>query len=313
MALSLATFNVENLLDPRTEPERARLADKIAWIARMIDACDADVIGLQEVGTLPLVRAVLDRTAAPRGWGEPVLGTADARGIRCALVARAHVPIASTRVHTAESLAFPVFRAGDPAPFGTRIPLRRGVVHARVRAADLGDVDVFVVHFKSVRAVPPRDAAGNELPSRSQRERAEGQLRAIVWRAAEALFVRGLVDDLLGADEARRADTQAQVAVVGDMNDVADSVVLRTLRGEPPDLLDCTAGVDAAQRFSCLHEGQAVQIDHVLASARLHGRLAREGGARFLNTELRAQRDGRDPRSGDGVVSDHAPLVVRFV
>jgi predicted extracellular nuclease len=304
MALSLATFNVENLLDPRTDPERARLADKIAWIGRMIDACDADVIGLQEVGSLQLVRAVLERTASPGTWAEPVIGTADARGIRCALVARAAAPLVSAHVHTAESLSFPAFRVGDAAPFGARIPLRRGVVHARVRAAGLGEVDVFVVHFKSVRAVPLRDSSGNEVATRSQRDRAEGQLRAIVWRAAEALFVRGLVDDVL------RADPQAHVAVTGDMNDVAESAALRVLRGDPPDLVDCAAGVDPAQRFSCLHDGNRVQIDHVLASPRLHARLAPDGGARFLNSELGASSDGAN---GEGVASDHAPLVVRFV
>ena len=306
MPLTLATFNVENLLDPRGEPERSRQGDKLSWIARMIDACGADVIGLQEVGTPELVRAVLARTeGAAAAWAEPVVGTADARGIRCALVAKARVRVAEAQVHTAESLPFPVFRVGDPAPFGARIPLRRGVVRVRVATPDLGEVEVLVVHFKSARAVPLRDAAGTEVAPATQRERSEGQLRAIAWRGAEALFVRGLVDDVL------RADARARVALVGDMNDLPDSATLRALRGDaaaaPASALhDCAAGVELERRFSCIHDGRRVQIDHVLASPCLFERLAE---ARFLNAELRSKDAPCDP----GVDSDHAPLVVRFV
>ena len=42
---------------------------------------------------------------------------------------------------------------------------------------------------------------------------AEGRLRSLVWRAAEALFVRGLVDDLLAADR------EGHIVVAGDLND----------------------------------------------------------------------------------------------
>jgi endonuclease/exonuclease/phosphatase family metal-dependent hydrolase len=317
MALTIATFNVKDLLEPRTDREREVLPAKLDFVAHTLATCDADVVGLQEIGPPELLEAVLQRLPARGGYGEPVLGTADARGIRCALLSRARV--LESQVHTADALTFPVFREGDAPPFGTRIPLRRGVVHARVDAAGIGPVDVLVAHFKSSRPVPARDAAGGEHPDESARGRGEAALRSLVWRAAEALHVRGLVDALM----ARSAGSRAAVAVVGDLNDVPESVPVRTIGGDGElggltrhgdELFDCAARIEPRARFSVLHDGRATQIDHVLASAPLYARLER---AAFLNTELRQHPPVRtsggmelppDPQAD----SDHAPLVARF-
>jgi endonuclease/exonuclease/phosphatase family metal-dependent hydrolase len=300
MPLTLATFNVKNLLCSPTGG-KAALREKVAWIARMLGECDADVAGLQEIGPPDLLDAVLAELPR-RGYGPPVVGTPDARGIRCALVSR--VPVTMSRVHTAEALDFPVYQAGDPPPFGRRIPLRRGVVHARVEAEGLGAVDILVAHFKSPRPVALRDASGREVEPRTAREAAEGTLRGLVWRAAEALHVRAIVDAVLGSQ------ARSLVAVVGDLNDVPGSVVVRTLQGDGDgSLLDCAARIPAERRFSAVHAGARIQIDHVLASQPLYARLAT---ARFVNEGLRehvAPADGEEPPTVD---SDHAPLVARF-
>jgi endonuclease/exonuclease/phosphatase family metal-dependent hydrolase len=307
MTFTLATFNVKDLLEPQSESARTLLGQKLDWIARMVKACDADVMGLQEVGPPELLGAVLARLGDSR-YGAPVVGTADARGIRCALISR--LPVLEAQVHTADALPFPVFRQGDPPPFGARIPLRRGVVHARIDVPGLGPVDVLVAHFKSSRPVAARDAAGRELPATSAHMRSEGAVRSQVWRAAEALYVRDRVDQAMS-----RAGADARVAVVGDLNDLPDSSVLRALRGEEDgELFDCSSRVQARARFSSLHEGRPCQIDHVLASAHLYARLET---ARFLNAELREHAPVRDGNDASGepaptVDSDHAPLVTCF-
>ncbi len=302
MSLSLATFNVKNLVDPRDEPERSLLPRKLDEIARLVRACDADVVGLQEVGPVELLHAVASRLA-DRGYAGPIVGTPDARGIRCALLAR--VPLVAVGVRTAEALSFPVFCAGDPQPFGTRIPLRRGIVHARVEVPDLGEVDVFVAHFKSPLPLALRDASGAEVEPSSAREHADGVLRSLVWRAAESLYVRELVDEVLAREPA------AHVAVVGDLNDVPGSPTVRALCSEGAgELFDCTAAMVPDARFSVLHRGRPAQIDHALATAGLHARLV---GAHFFNEDLRDHgvfdRKRAEPMTVD---SDHAPLVVRF-
>jgi endonuclease/exonuclease/phosphatase family metal-dependent hydrolase len=308
MPLSIATFNVKNLLEPAGERDRAVLPQKLAFIARALARCDADVVGLQEVGGEELVRAVLEQPEAPRGYGEPLLGAADARGIRCALLSR--LRIGSARVHTASALPFPAFVAGDPSPFGARLPLRRGIVHARVDAVGVGPVDVMVVHFKSPRPVAERDASGREregLGQASPRAKAEGTLRSLVWRAAEALHVRGIVDEVLRSTAGEQGP--ARVVVIGDMNDTPDSPVLRTLRAWGDGaLFDCTSNIEDSARFSLIHDGRRTQLDHILASAGLYSRLQ---SARFLNEELR-EHEGSVEADAMTVDSDHAALVARF-
>jgi endonuclease/exonuclease/phosphatase family metal-dependent hydrolase len=302
---ALATFNVKNLLEPREprdEAARTFLQEKLDAIAALVRACDADVIGLQEVGPIDLARALVARLPGCR-YGEPVLGTPDARGIRCAVLTR--LPVVYARVRTAEALPFPAFRRGDPAPFGARIPLRRGVVQVRVDVPGASAVDILVVHFKSAHPVPLRDDMGADLEPMNARDRAEGMLRSVVWRGAEALHARGLVDELLAADP------DAQVALVGDLNDGPASPVVRALRSEGEgELFDCAAGIETSERFSVFYRNVPGQIDHVLATANLYARLVE---ARFLNAELR-DHGPFDPTGEEdpSVDSDHAPLVVRF-
>jgi endonuclease/exonuclease/phosphatase family metal-dependent hydrolase len=301
MSFTLATFNVKNLLDARNEGDRALLSRKLDGIAEMLRECDADVVGLQEVGPPKLLDDVIARLPA-MGYGAAVVGTPDARGIRCALLSR--LPVLDAHVETAAALPFPVFRVGDPAPFGARIPLRRGLVRARIDTVR-GPVQVMVVHFKSPLPVPLRDAAGVALEPTTARDRAEGALRSLVWRAAEALHARKLVDDALAVEPG------ARVAVVGDFNDGVDSPVVRMLRGDGEGaLFDCTSGVAREARFSVLHAGAPSHIDHVLASKSLYLGLTK---ARFLNAALR-DHGAFDPAVEEAptVDSDHAPLVVRF-
>jgi predicted extracellular nuclease len=125
-----------------------------------------------------------------------------------------------------------------------------------------------------------------------------------VWRSAEALYVRGLVDDLLAVDASRH------VVVAGDLNDGPDSHVVRVVRGGGPNaLVRCADAVPEAARFSILRRGQPQQIDHVLATP---GLCARQKDARFLNEELRDHGE-LDPGLAPTVDSDHAALVVSFL
>ncbi|MBV9946032.1 MAG: endonuclease/exonuclease/phosphatase family protein [Myxococcales bacterium] len=314
MPLTIATFNVKNLLAPDSDAERALLPAKLDAIAASLRACDADVVGLQEIGPPELLEAV--RTRLGPGYVPSVLGTADARGIRCALLSR--LPVSAAEVHEARALPFPRFFSGDAPPYGARLPLRRGVVHAVVEAPGVGSTDIFVVHFKSPRPVPELGEDGLPLPALSALARGEGTVRSLVWRTAEALFVRGLVDQV----HERRRDPAAlaspaapgsvpRVAVVGDMNDTPDSVVLRLLRGDgPAAVLDCTDRVPPASRFTMRHDGRPIQLDHVLATAELHARIE---SVRFRNDDLREHpppdASGHEPPSSD---SDHAPVVVAF-
>jgi endonuclease/exonuclease/phosphatase family metal-dependent hydrolase len=331
MPLSIGTFNVKDLFDahdPRaqephvqdgSEPDswmtRAELDAKLDVLSALLTRMDADVLGLQEVGSTRVLHELCDRLERRGGYGEPIVGTRDARGIGNAVLAR--VPVVASRVLTPPCLEFPVFQEGDPPPFGGRIPMRRGVVNPTIDGGALGLIDVFVVHFKSNRRVPMRDANGT-LGPRSEnvpsRVLAEGELRSLVWRASEALFVRGLVDEVLAQS------AEAKVAVLGDLNDRPGSLVVRTVMGwGPGGLRSAAEAIEEPRRFSIIHRGKPDLFDYVLLTENLGVRTL---SAHLYNEKLRDHGElvpdpqGHTPENTVRLAptpdSDHAPLVVRF-
>lgn len=305
MTFSLATYNVLDLFDPDPQDPRGAEAteEKIAYLARKLDAVSADVVGLQEIGSEALLLRLVARMTC--GKYTAVIGTPDARGIRCAVLTR--LPVLASEVLTTDALRFPVFVEGDAPPFGARLPLRRGIVKVTVDAGG-EPITVFVVHFKSGRPAPLLDAAGAVVEPKTAADAMEGMVRSVVFRSAEALFVRRAVDAVCGA--AASPEATPSVAVVGDFNDVPSSIVFRTVRGAPPaELFDATRSIPFERRHSLMHFGKTRAIDHVLVSERL---LARVTDARVLNEDLRDHDALRAAGETHFYDSDHSPVVVRF-
>ena len=303
MSFRLATFNVLDLFEHDPEPPGFTDA-KLAFIARELTRADADIVALQEVGSEALVDRLIKREAASLGYQSVAFGPADRRGIRNAILSR--LPAVHTQVHNAASLRFPRFVDGDPEPFGDRIPLRRGLLHVRI-ATPGGPVDVMVVHFKSKLGRMMQDADGQDLVDVSARGFAEAQLRSLVLRSAEALFVRGVVDDLL-------APGSAQIAIAGDFNDTLDSIPVQIVSGmgrglDPALVLRPAASLVADdRRFSARHSPGPALIDHVLTSATLADRLV---GCEIFNESLR-DHGPHDPTAPPATDSDHALVVCTF-
>lgn len=292
MAFTLATFNVLDLFD-------AGDAARIERIAEKLRPHGPDVIALQEVGSEPAAAAIGN---ALGGGYSVVLGDADERGIRNALLSR--VPIASSEILRSPHLPYPRFHREDPEPFGARIPLRRPIPNVVVETS-LGRVRVLVVHFKSRRGTPMRDEGGTRIEPRTTAEVAAGEARAVAWRCAEALFVRGVVDGYLARDRGER------LVVCGDFNDVVGSLPLRIVAGvagaeEPRGdaLFSCAERIPLAERVSVRHGGEAAAIDHALVSSALEAKLDR----------CFYERAGLVDVAAPNAVyaSDHAPLIVRF-
>jgi endonuclease/exonuclease/phosphatase family metal-dependent hydrolase len=306
MALRLATFNLKDFFLPQADVERPVVEAKIANVARELRRANADVVALQEVGAPELLDRLVASELKDLGYGSPVIGSEDRRGIRCAILSR--LPVLWSQVHTAATLPFPRFVEGDPDPFPGRIPLRRGVVHVRVDAGgELGEVDVMTAHFKSNLPAPLKSKDGIELPDTSLRAHGESAMRSLVQRAAEALYVRGLVDDVL------LASPDHAICVMGDLNDTVQSLPVRLLCG-----LDVTSRfllrpvaplIPEDRRFSCYHGLGASLIDHLLLSERLHRACK---SVEIQNEQLRNHgpyAEGAIPLTED---SDHALVVASF-
>jgi endonuclease/exonuclease/phosphatase family metal-dependent hydrolase len=284
MGLVLASFNVLDLFDAG-DP-------RLPGLAALLRPHAPDVVALQEVGSEAVAQAFGE---ALGGGYDAVAGGVDDRGICNAVLTRR--PIVSQAALRADSLPFPRFRRDDSEPFEGRIPLRRAVPDVVVDGGDLGPVRVLVVHFKSRRATAMRDAANALIGPTSTAEMGEGETRAVVWRCAEALFVRRVVDDRLARTHGEK------LVVCGDFNDVSGSLPLRIVAGvtepdRPDALLDVTERIPFADRVSVLHDGEAAAIDHALLSPTLAVLFE---SATYERSQL-----------GQPGASDHAPLVVRF-
>jgi len=301
MRFSVATFNVKDLIAD-LYPDPARLDAKLERLARDIDRADPDVLALQEVGSEALVRALVAKTKRGHGAFEVAMGSPDARGIGCAVVS--FLPVAAARVHVADQLPFPVFVQGEAPPFPGRLPLRRAVVHAEIAVPSAPPVHLFVAHFKSKHLLWLGLPGGLAVTPASPSAETEGLVRSLVWRLSEALFVRGLVDDVVARDP------EARVIVAGDLNDDPESAPVQVVRGVGAGRLSaCAEAIPLERRYSILHEGRAQQIDHLLVTESLGRGLV---SAAFLNEELR----DHGPFDPDHHVvthdSDHALLLAQF-
>ncbi len=300
--LTLATFNVKDLFVPApgAAPElHALWQAKLKDVALRIQRSCADVVALQEVGG----QAGLDALLAV--LGAPWLGacaTPNARGIANAMVSK--LPLRSLRMHHATNLPFPTFMVDEPAPFGTHLALCRTIVEAGFDTA-LGVVHVFCIHLKSNIPQEQVSADGARILAHSGRSRGEGHLRSLVIRAAEALYVRGLVD-------AATLETP-HVVVMGDCNDLPGSLPLRLMQGEPNDpshaeLISVASAMPEHKRYTALFRGRPQTLDHMLVSPTLAARLV------SADADLQGLRDHGpfDPNAPPTTDSDHALILARF-
>lgn len=262
----IATFNIKDLFSP-SKPEHEEIFErKLDYLASHIEQSHASVIALQEVGDAPAFERLLQRKEL--AYFTPTVGSADERGIRCAMLTKMSVgPTGKTgggvlvhaEVHTTDALPFPIFHEGDAAPFPGRLPLRRGIVHVELDVPLLGRVAVLTHHMKSNLPRHLKQQDGTEGALRTGFARGEAIVRSAVMRSAEALYLRQLVDAL----------ETPYVCVLGDFNDDRKSAPLRILAGDreaPRPLWQIIDRVPEHKRFSTLHHGRPSLIDHILVT-----------------------------------------------
>ncbi len=144
--LRIASYNVENLFDNYDDPYKPdegtppKYWEEVRALAGVIDDLDADVLALQEVENLGVVKELNDLLKKPFAYVE-VLPSNDFRGIRCALLSR--LPILRSISHRYQKLAgphrfardFPVFELGA----GEGASLLVAPVHFKSHHSSKGD------------------------------------------------------------------------------------------------------------------------------------------------------------------------------
>lgn len=319
----IATFNVENLDDPRNK--EPKLKDRIRVLRPQLLRTRADVLCLQEVDGQPdgdgkrnlkALDKLIDGT--PYADFERVFTVSRSKGgarDKHNLVILSRFPIiGQNQIH--HDLVAPVsYRQITAAPHpesAGEIDWDRPILHA---ALDLGAgnvLNVINLHLRAPRAAFIEGQKEDKRTWRTVPGWAEGFFLAAVKRAGQALEVRMFVDSLFDADEG------SLIAVAGDFNADDFETPVRTIRGDENDisnaklagrmLVALERSIAETQRFSVIHNGRARMLDHLLASPALLGH--------YRKSEIHNEGLG-DELSSPAVhkgspESYHAPLVAEF-
>lgn len=321
----LATFNLESL---GAGADETALADRVAVLRPQLERLRADIVCLQEVNACavagksgPRQPTGLDRVlAGSRYDGFHRVISVGRSGRRPAdhhnLAILSRFPVLDHGQVWHDLVPPPMVRpvSADPPEAEARpVEWDRPILWARL---DLGRgrvLHVVDVHLRAPRAAwlpGQKDGAGMW---RSVGGWAEGFFLATIKRAGQALEARLLVERILAVDPG------ALVAVCGDCNCGDGEAPLRTLTGDEEDtgnghlathmLVPVERAVPDSRRFSVIHHGRRLLLDHLLVSRPL---LAWCDGAAIHNETL-----------GDELVSPlqvrtgpdsyHAPVVADFI
>lgn len=322
--MRIATFNVDSLdMGPDA---RIPLGDRIPILRLQLERMRADIVCLQEIngqhgpGHGPRMLLALDKLLAGTQYETYARAVTTAPGRAGAadvhnLVTLSRWPIKesrSIRNDLVPPLRHRVLTAIPPDSQTHEITFERPVLLTDIEMAPGQSLAVVNVHFRAPLAAPIAGQKESAFVWKSVPGWAEGYALAAWKRTAQALEARLLIDGLMDAD------TQRLIVVAGDFNAEDHETPLKILIGAEEDtgngllahraLVVLDRGLAGDRRFSTLHHGRALMLDHILAS---HALLARLRSVEIHNEAL-----------GDEIVSFgkvrqevgsfHAPLVAEF-
>jgi endonuclease/exonuclease/phosphatase family metal-dependent hydrolase len=320
--MRIATFNLEDF--PSDSPDAVSVEERIAALRPQMLRLDADVLCLQEVnadrlrpglarGFHALDRLFEGTPYASYSWTATTIGSPPEFADKHNLVTLSRRPIRFTEqvrnsIIPEQRHRFVTAGAGAETTVGWDRPALYSVI-------DLGGdrrLHLVNLHLRAPLAVPIEGQKLRPFVWKSVGGWAEGFYLAGLRRSGQALEVRLLVERIL-VDE-----RDALIAVCGDFNADVDEVPVRILRADREDtgngalaahmLVPVDRSLPKSRRFSVLHAGRQLMLDHVLASRALLA-LSRdvEVHNEALGDELVAFATG-----ARGPDSFHAPVVAEF-
>lgn len=316
---TVGTFNLENLFDTVDEPDKddpitdpAEYELKLDKLAEAIhdDLREPMLLGVQEAENLTVLTDLAARPELEAGYGAILVDGPDGRGIDVGLLYQTDQvtvlnfeqrqgcttlldglgPDGNRDVENPQN-AITCDSDGDGELDGNRLFSRPPlVVQLAVRPDGLEpgqgpamNLWVIVNHFKS----KSEDTATVEY--------------TLPRRVEQAAFVAGLADEILAADP------EADLIVLGDLNDFLDSEPLATLTGA--GLSNLLFEAPKPERYSFIFQGVSEVLDHVLISADLWSEFERVAPLHINADFPNAFVDVPDIARGS---SDHDPVLVRF-
>jgi endonuclease/exonuclease/phosphatase family metal-dependent hydrolase len=276
----VATYNLENYIDAPSGTRPLKSSEARAKIRESIRAIKPDVLALQELGslrTLHELRSSLKADGLDYPHWEFVTGWDT--NIHIAVISR--FPITARRPHTNESFLL----------FGRRFHVSRGFVEVDIQVNDRYSFTIFTTHLKSRRPVAEADEA--EL------------------REQEALILREKIDARL----AKNPD--ANVIVVGDLNDTKDSKSTRAVIGRGRHALIDTRPAerngDNQPNTNPRYDPRNIAWTHYYGKEDTYGRIDYIFISRGMAREWNRDETYLLALPNWGVASDHRPIIATFV
>ncbi len=314
--LRVATFNIESFGGGTDDDARA------AVMAPILSALRADILCLQEVNRGPPKGRVSEDLAAIKalcgasGYGDFHLVSTLRNGRRPYdihnLVVFSRWPVAE-RVQVLHELVprlrYQPVTAEPPATTSDEISWDRPLLHLVIDHPDFGRLHVINLHLRAPLAAPIAGQKTGPFTWKTLSGWAEGFFVATAKRSGQALEVRLLLERIFDREPA------PNIVVCGDFNATGMEMPLKIIRGELEDidepalearqLVTAEDRVPEATRYSLLHAGERLMLDHVLVSRALAPRIA---GAEVHSAGLPDEQSmaADDPRP------HHAPVVVEF-
>jgi endonuclease/exonuclease/phosphatase family metal-dependent hydrolase len=278
--VTVVTWNLENYLLEAFGTRQPKSPEARAQIRDTLAALRPDVLALQEIGGRAAL-AELQGALLAKGLDLPHAELVSGWDTNIQLAFLSRFPFSARRPHTNDSFLLQ----------GRRFRVARGFGEVEVAVRPDYRLTVFTAHLKSRRAAPEADQA--EL------------------RLEEARLLREKIDARLAADP------QANLILLGDLNDTKDQPPIRTLLGRGATALVDTRPAERngdtgftpnprwqPRSITWTHyygvEDSYSRIDYVLISAGLAKEWLRE------QTYILTQPDW-------GRASDHRPLVFTLV
>ena len=277
----LATFNLENLDDV---PDQApSLQERIDVLRPQLARAQADVLCLQEVNGQP------SRRKGPRSLAalEQLLRGTRYEPYQCVattgssgnaldkhnLVILSRWPVVDRRQIRHDLTPPPLVQrvtALPPDEGPKPVEWDRPLLYAAIAVPGLGRLHVINLHLRAPLAAFVPGQKEGAFAWKSVGGWAEGFALAAIKRNGQALEARLLVERLFDADAG------APIVVCGDFNAEATEVPTRLLRADADDtgsghlmtrsLVPVEATVPAERRYSVIHAGRHVLLDHMLVS-----------------------------------------------
>jgi predicted extracellular nuclease len=272
VTLSVATWNVENFFDTIDDPDhqdtvvtQAELDSKMAKIGAALRDLKADVLALEEVENLALLKSLNTKQLSSLGYTDLRLVSGnDIRGINVALLSRYTVKSAISHIQDR-------FKGvdGDTTTYG----FSRDCLEVKIQTGKDKTLVLLINHL------------------RAKDESTDGTDDA--RRYAQAQQVRKIADSTL------KSTPKANLAVLGDLNDLPSSRTLTLIMNGTPAITDSLAAIAAADRYTHYYSGKTEQLDYILLSPGLKED-AIAGSAKAIHTSLYH------------AASDHYPVYARF-